>query len=359
MLDFASGLYLGFGHPAGTLRSWQRLTTGVPAALADPPGASELGRRLAALTACEAGVVAPSTLHLFFDLIEALRSAHGTIYLGSNAYPVARWGVERAAARGTRVRPIRHADPGQLRALLRSAGDAKPPLVVLDGVCVDCGGPTRLAAHAEIVERRGGVLVVDDTQGLGLFGADPSPSQPWGVGGGGAAAWQGLERHPSVLLANSLAKAFGAPIAVLTGPRRHVSRYLRCSELRVHTSPPSAAAIESGRSALDLNEREGEARRLRLQRNIRAFRDGAEALGLEPRGGLFPVQSLVRVGPLDGRAVHAALDNIGLRTVLRRGHGGRVLTVVIRSTHRPSDIRRLLLALESCLHRRSLRTAAR
>ena len=358
MLDFASGLYLGFGHPAGTLRSWQRLTTGVPAALADPPGATELGRRLAALTGCEAGAVAPSTLHLFFDLIEGLRPAHGTIYLGANAYPVARWGVERAAARGIRVQPVRHTDPGQLRALLRRTRDTKPPLVVLDGVCVDCGGPTPLAAHAELVEQRGGMLVVDDTQGLGLYGGHPAAAKPWGIGGGGAALWQGLERHPSVLLASSLAKAFGAPIAVLTGSRRQVSHYLRSSELRVHASPPSAAAIEAARTALDLNEREGEARRLRLQRNIRAFREGATALGLEPRGGLFPVQSLARVGPLDGRAVHAALGGLGLRTVLRRGHGGRVLTVVIRSTHRPSDIRRLLLALESCLVRRSLRAAA-
>jgi 8-amino-7-oxononanoate synthase len=359
MLDFACGLYLGFGHPAGTLRSWLRLTTGVPAALAEPPGAAELGRRLAGLTACEAGVVAPSTLHVFFDLIEALRPAHGTIYLGAEAYPVARWGVERAAARGARVRAVRHDDPDRLRALIRRARDAKPPLVVLDGVCVDRGAPTPLAAHAEIVEQRGGVLVVDDTQGLGLFGANPSAQKPWGSGGGGAAVWQGLEQHPSVLLASSLAKAFGAPIAALMGPRRYVSRYLRSSDLRVHSSPPSAAAIEAGRSALDLNEPEGEVRRLRLQRNIRVFRDGAAALGLEPRGGLFPVQSLSRVGPLDGQAAHAALDERGIRTVLRRGRRGRALTVIIRSTHRPSDIRRLLLALESCLVRPSLRAAAR
>ncbi|HXH97129.1 MAG TPA: hypothetical protein VNH40_07965, partial [Gaiellaceae bacterium] len=124
MLDFASALYLGFGHPSGTFRSWPRLTTGVPAALGDPPGAGELGRRLAALTRCEAGVVAPSTLHLFFDLVEGLRPAHGALYLGAGAYPIARWGVERAAAHGAPVRTFRDRDPDHLDALLRRSRHA-------------------------------------------------------------------------------------------------------------------------------------------------------------------------------------------------------------------------------------------
>ena len=72
MLDFASALTLGLGHPATALRSWARLTTGVPAVLAEPPGAAALAQRVAGLTGCEAGVAAPSSLHLYFDLLLSL-----------------------------------------------------------------------------------------------------------------------------------------------------------------------------------------------------------------------------------------------------------------------------------------------
>ena len=36
VLDFTSASYLGLRHPRRTLRPWPRLTTGVPAALAEP-----------------------------------------------------------------------------------------------------------------------------------------------------------------------------------------------------------------------------------------------------------------------------------------------------------------------------------
>jgi len=72
MADFTSALYLGLRHGAGSLRPWARLTTGRPAALADPPGAREVAGALAALAGCGAGSLAPSTLHLFWDLFGVL-----------------------------------------------------------------------------------------------------------------------------------------------------------------------------------------------------------------------------------------------------------------------------------------------
>ena len=51
---------------------WDRLTLGKPAALESPPGAREVEGELAALTGCERAVLAPSTLHLFWDLFGIL-----------------------------------------------------------------------------------------------------------------------------------------------------------------------------------------------------------------------------------------------------------------------------------------------
>src|ERR1700735_1567531 len=100
MLDFASALYLGFRHPSSSLTSWDQLTTGAPAALGAPAGTDDLQARLAALLGCMRATVTPSTLHAFWDLFVVLGSPPHTILVDDGAYPIARWGVERAQARG-------------------------------------------------------------------------------------------------------------------------------------------------------------------------------------------------------------------------------------------------------------------
>ena len=57
MLDFTSSLYLGLRHPSAGLRPWEALTLGRPAALRPPPGAAEVGIRLADLQGCEASTL--------------------------------------------------------------------------------------------------------------------------------------------------------------------------------------------------------------------------------------------------------------------------------------------------------------
>jgi 8-amino-7-oxononanoate synthase len=71
-LDFTSALYLGLGHASASLRPWDQLTTGAPAALVEPSDANAVARRVAALQGCERGLLAPSALHLFWDLFGAL-----------------------------------------------------------------------------------------------------------------------------------------------------------------------------------------------------------------------------------------------------------------------------------------------
>ena len=55
MLDFTSSLYLGLHHPSRSLAPWGRLTTGVPAAMGEPPEAHQVARGRRATTAAAAG----------------------------------------------------------------------------------------------------------------------------------------------------------------------------------------------------------------------------------------------------------------------------------------------------------------
>jgi 8-amino-7-oxononanoate synthase len=362
MLDFTSVLYLGMRHPHAALRPWRQLTTGRPVALQSPAAAERVADDLARLTGLEQATMGPSSTHLFWDIFEVL-SGHGiAIFVDDGTYPIARWGVERAAAKGIRSTVFPKHDPRALRAALdRGVGDGARPVVATDALCPLTGRPAPLPEYARMVRRHGGFLVVDDTQGLGLLGRAPSPDRPYGMGGGGTLAWFGLS-GPDVIVVSSLAKGFGVPIAMIGSGRRTIERFKALSQTRVHCSPPSIAAIHAAENALRMNAILGSALRSRLIGLVRLFRAGLRAIGLAAHGGLFPFQTLRTKHGDDAGAIHTSLLRQGIRTVLHRARPRQdvLLSFVITAPHTPSDIIRALGALRDWndLSGESMATAA-
>jgi 8-amino-7-oxononanoate synthase len=305
---------------------------------------------LARLVGAEGGLLAPSTLHLMWDLFDnlpALVDADGharlAVHVDAAAYPIARWGVERAAQRGARVGRFAHLSAAALGVRVRaSAAAGLVPVVVTDGFCPGCGRAAPLAAYQAIAAAAGGLVIVDDTQALGVLGEAPGARRPYGAGGGGTLRWTGAPRA-RVLVVASLAKAFGAPVAALLAGAAHVARFARASETRVHCSPPSAAAVQAAARALAINAERGDALRARLVARVARFRAHAGAAGLHVTGGAFPVQALAldaRAG--DPRVAHAALRARGTTAVLQRAHGapGARLTFLITAAHDDAAVAR-------------------
>lgn len=339
MLDFTSALYLGMRHPTGSLQPWERLTTGVPAALASPPGISNLTRALAELQGCERATVGPSTLHLFWDLFGQFEGNRVSIYMDSGVYPIARWGIERAAARGARVYNFSHHDADALeRALKKEEGRARP-LIVTDGFCPACGKPAPIARYLAQARARGGILILDDTQAMGILGSAPGQGAPYGRGGGGMMRYSGIS-GPDLMVISSLAKGFGVPMAVLSGSASDVERFETKSDTRVHCSPPSVAVFHAAAHALFVNRHRGEGTRFRLARLVSHFRKRLAEVGLSAVGGLFPVQTLKTSPEFDPMILHERLLDCGIRTVLRRSHGGQGvrLTIIITALHHRHEI---------------------
>ena len=110
VLDFTSALYLGLNHAHAELRPWRQLTLGKPAALSPPPESEAIADQLARLIGCERATLGTSTLHLFWDVFGQLSRERIAIYVDAGTYPIARWGVERALARGALVRGFKHHD---------------------------------------------------------------------------------------------------------------------------------------------------------------------------------------------------------------------------------------------------------
>ncbi len=336
MLDFTSALYLGLTHPTAALCPWAQLTTGRPAALEQTCEAGAMSGALASLTGCEAATLRPSTLHVFWDLFGMI-GRHCRVYLDAGAYAIAHWGTERAAGRGIGVTLFPHHDASALRRLIGTQRGGARPVVVADGFCPGCGRSAPIAEYLGAIEERNGLLVLDDTQALGIFGDSPAPGIPYGHGGGGSLRYQAIT-IPQVVLIASLAKAFGVPVAMLAGSAATVRCFEAHSETRVHASPPSAAVIGAGAHALSVNAVTGEALRRLLAARVTQFRSRLSAHGISTIGGLFPSQTIDTRG-VDARHLHERLLKAGVRTVLRglRGDGAAV-TLLITARHSAAAI---------------------
>jgi len=338
MVDFTSSLYLGLRHPSWSLRPWSRLTTGVPAGVASPAEAQRVAHEVAKLQGCESGVLGSSSFHLFWDLFGILTRRAVTILFDAELYPIGRWGVERAAGRGVQVHKFAHHDLNSLRDWF-NRNRSQQPLLVTDGFCPDCGNPAPLTEYLEILRKFGGRLIVDDTQAFGIFGDSCNSDIPYGRRGGGMLRWLQIE-NPDVLLICSLAKAFGAPAAVLSGSRDAIKDFEENSETRIHCSPPSIATIRAVEHALSINHKYGDRVRLRLAGLVTRFRSRAAESGFKFTGGLFPVQTLNSESPTDISIVHEQLLRRGIRTVLRqspRWHGPQI-SFVVTARHTPAMI---------------------
>jgi len=352
MLDFTSSSYLGMDHAMAALQPWSRLSSGRPVALGMPKLERRVAGELAELVGSPGALLGPSTLHLFWDLFGLLATTRVAIYLDAGAYPIARWGVERARVSGALVRVFRHHDPASLeQRLARDEHLLRRPIVVTDGLCPGCGTVAPLPEYHDLSRRAGGRLIIDDTQALGLLGRDPSPDRrPYGAGGGGSIRFCGVS-GPEVIVISSLAKGFGVPVAMIAGSRELIAWFERKSETRVHCSAPSRASLQGARHALSVNRADGEARRSYLVSLVRHFRRRLGSVGVGVGPGLLPVQTLVLKPEGFALAVQRLLLERGVRAVLQKGRcgAGPQITFLITAQHWAGDIDRAVRLLADAL----------
>jgi 8-amino-7-oxononanoate synthase len=155
--------------------------------------------------------------------------------------------------------------------------------------------------------------------------------------------WHALD-SPDVIVVASLAKAFGAPIAMLGGSNDVVARLEATSGTRVHCSPPSVASLHAAAHALAVNRRCGDRLRSRLAARVLQFQRELRAIGLTAIGGVFPVQTLAAVQDEQTVRLHRALTRAGVHSVLRRDHGHSHprMTFILTAHHTPDDIHALV-----------------
>jgi 8-amino-7-oxononanoate synthase len=340
-LDLTSSLFLGHRHGGTSFRGWDSLTTGVPAGLREDPAAAAVVAAVVAAQDAPAGLVARSTLHALGDVLGELPRAGDVVAVDELSYPVSRWAALRALERGAIVCDYRHHRPGP--ALGSCVPRHRRLFLVADGWCPGCGEPAPLARLRRLATAARGVVVVDDTLAAGVLGAVGAGPGGFLGDGSGTVRRLGLD-HRGVLWVASLAKAYGAPLAVVTGDRREIDR-LAGAGSRWHCSPPSAADLAAARAALR-DPADGR-RRDRLARNVIRLRRGLHAVGLRAAGRPFPV---VRVPPpagVDAVRWQHALGERGVRVLVQRPRcrPRAVLMLLVRADHRDGELDRAVREL--------------
>jgi 8-amino-7-oxononanoate synthase len=353
VLDFTSSLYLGIAHPSSRLPGWASLTRGTPAALNEPPAAREITSRVAQMLETPAARLASSTLHAFVDLGATLSAAHGRMGVAADvaSYPIGRLGLSSClCGPGKRIRRVaHHSVPAAQQWAEREDRFGRVPVLLVDGWCPGCGRVAPVVGLNEVLREHGGLLIVDDTQGVGILGAAPRSGNPWGHGGGGSVVHSGSP--DGVLVVASLAKAFGAPLAVLAGPTELVASTWDLGPTVAHSSPPPVPVGLAARRALDINDCVGEQLRASLRERLERLQHGLLRRKVPIDSGRFPV---VRVPAPDrnaaARAVRA-LAGDGIRAVaLGPSCQGRpALGLVVNATLREDDIDRAVIAVATAL----------
>ena len=208
----------------------------------------------------------------------------------------------------------RHLDLGELESKVRQAAAAgcRRAIIVTDGIFSMRGDHAPLAEIAAIAHRHDPsfaenlLLVVDDSHGVGAFGA----------------TGRGTEEHAGVLadiLVATLGKAFGVNGGYVVASPAVVDHLRETSPFYVYSNPIAPGEAAAGRAAVDLVD---SARGLELLRHLRGasgrFRDGLRRIGFETIDGQHPVVPLM---VRDGQRTTALVGHLRRHGILATGLG--------------------------------------
>jgi glycine C-acetyltransferase len=239
-----------------------------------------------------------------------------------------------------------HLDLGELDACLKkAAGECARAIVVTDGIFSMRGDHAPLDEIAALVAEHDAsfeenvILVVDDSHGVGAFGAT-------GRGTEEATACDGVD-----VLVATLGKAFGVNGGYVAASWTVIDYLRETSPFYIYSNPitPGEAAAASASLAI-VDSARGKAKLDHLRAMTKRFEDGLVALGLETISGAHPVVPLM---VRDTARTSALVAHLRERHILATGlnfpvvpRGDEEIRFQISAEHTPADIDQALAALK-------------
>jgi len=252
-----------------------------------------------------------------------------------------------ALARPAQKHIYRHLDMAELEASLAAAAKScTRAIIVTDGIFSMRGDHAPLdrimglARKYDAAFPENAVVVVDDSHGVGAFGAT------------GRGAEEYTRSGPVDILVGTLGKAFGVNGGYVAGTET-VIRYLReTSPCYVYSNPITPAEAAAGERAVELVEGpSGRELLTHLRAMTERFKAGLVKLGFETLAGEHPVVPLML---RDGARTAALVAHLRRHGILATGlnypvvpKGEEEIRFQISADHGPADIDEALDALRS------------
>ncbi len=228
----------------------------------------ELEQRLAEFAQREAALFFPSGFQANLGVLTALADRHDVIFADRVNHASLIDGALLSRAQHVRYQ---HTDVDDLKHKLDStpvaAGGTR--LIVTDSVFSMDGDEAPLARLLELAERYDAWLIVDDAHGLGVLGPQ----------GRGSIADAGLPPHPNLIMIGTLGKAAGVSGAFVAGQRNVIEWLIQRARSYIYTTGPSPMVAGALLASIE-RIRQGDALRMRLQKNIAQLREGIADINL-------------------------------------------------------------------------------
>jgi 8-amino-7-oxononanoate synthase len=344
LINLSSNNYLGLaGHPAieaamaeaalrGAGSTASRLVVGTD------PETVALEEELAAWKGTEAALLLGSGYLANVGVLTALLGRGDAVFSDRLNHASI---IDGCRLSGATIHRYRHCDAEHLTGLLEGAGDGTRKLIVTESVFSMDGDVAPLADLADLAERHGAALVVDEAHAAGVFG-------PCGEG---LARELGLGDRVDLTI-GTLGKAFGVYGAYVAGARVWVDWLVNTCRPFVFTTALPPAVVGGVREALRLVAEAGEAR-VELRERADRFRAALAAAGLDTGASSTQIVPVVVGGNERALAFAEALEHGGVLGVAIRPptvpEGTARIRFSLTAAHTDEHVEQALAAIEAAL----------
>jgi 8-amino-7-oxononanoate synthase len=286
LLNFASNDYLGLAadqrladaaHAAALRYGWGTGASPLVSGWREPH--EELASALATFTRTEAALLFPTGFAANVGAICALAESGDVVYCDKLNHASL---IDGARLSGARLRVYAHGDVERLAHLLsRDASRYRRSLIITDSVFSMDGDIAPLRDLAELADRYGAMLHVDEAHTTGVLGPD----------GRGAAAGLGVADRVAVHL-GTLSKALGSIGGFVAGSRALIGHLVNHARTAIYSTalPPAAVAAAGEALAISIAE---PWRREQTQAMAQRLRAGLAKLNLPVPAGCSPIVPVI------------------------------------------------------------------
>lgn len=239
---------------------------------------SELEHTLADFKHTESALVFSSGYSANIGLIPALIDSTGLILADRLSHASL---IDGSRLSGAEFRVFRHGDMRQLHDLLGRRSSRRETLIVTEGIFSMDGDAAPLAEMADLAERYGARLLVDDAHGTGVMGC----------AGRGTLEHYGVESRIPFHM-GTLSKAFGTSGAYVVGPASLVHYLVNRARSMLFSTAPPPATVAAATAAIRVVQSEPQ-RLARLWENQRYFLGGLRKLKFQLTPTVSPIIPVV------------------------------------------------------------------